>query len=1068
MKSQKLLALVILVSSVMATNVLATQYIYTPNNGTSDTWSTGSDWSGSVAPVSAATTQLTFVQTNTTVQANSLTNTNTNDIASPPFQLNIMDLQGTGPASGLGSITIAGNQLSFVSNGATTPVINLNALNGTAGLTYTVQNNLALTNNTTFTGNGTAAFNFSGILSGAGTLTKSGTSTLTLSGANTFTGATTINAGILSINSIQNAGSNSALGAPTGTNAIITLNGGTLQFTGSSAGSSSRGMALTASSALDASGSTPFALSGAITNSGNNVNTLTLTGSGIGTESGAIGTSTTKLSTLAKSGSGMWTLSNNVFVNTSMTVNTNGGTLEAANGSALFAGGTGSWIPSKIIVKSGGTLAFGVGTGGFTTTPGGQLDTLNTALVAGGTGSGGFENGSFLGLDTTGGSTSYNTAITNNSVGGVIGLTKLGINTLTLGGTNTYTGATTVSAGTLAISGSTAAGSAVSVKSGATLIATGTVGGTVAVANGATLSGAGSTGAATISGGGNINLMDNAIGILTVGGLTSGGATASSFTFEIGTGGTADTIATTALALGANTTDITIDNLNNAGSQTITNGTYNLITYSTLSSGALGNFSLTDGTLDGHTLVLTSLASGDLVLTVSGGAGGAPAQAYWSGTTGTSWGTTTNFNTSATSGTAVTSLPGSSTDVVFSTSSPIAGNLGTTLDAARVINSLTFNSTSGNVTIASGTGGGSSTLTINAATTTGSGGINTAPNGIAVQSGAGTVGISAPVILGANQTWSNAGSNLLTVSGGVTGTADLALQANSTGDITLSGGSVNPTGSIANSGTGSGTTTISSVIGSNVSTVTQNSSSSTLVLASGNNYTGGTTVSAGKLLLTNGTSGSATGTGSTLSVGSSGTIGGIGTSNSTSFNIAGNVIAGSGIATDTTGQTVIAGAAVLHNSTFANATLSFNLNSANQNSTTIGVGSTGVDFGNTTLSLTLQGNSSIAANTPYLLIQGINSGSLTGIDGSQYSGFTTDASGADGLAAGQYKILTGMSLNFTNDGGAYSANSFLFLNTVGGVDDIEVEVVPEPSTWALILGGLAVLVFWQRRKCARP
>jgi len=32
------------------------------------------------------------------------------------------------------------------------------------------------------------------------------------------------------------------------------------------------------------------------------------------------------------------------------------------------------------------------------------------------------------------------------------------------------------------------------------------------------------------------------------------------------------------------------------------------------------------------------------------------------------------------------------------------------------------------------------------------------------------------------------------------------------------------------------------------------------------------------------------------------------------------------------------------------------------------------------------------------------------------------------------------------------------------VDDIVLEVVPEPSTWAMMIGGLAVLVFWQRRR----
>jgi len=639
-----------------------------------------------------------------------------------------------------------------------------------------------------------------------------------------------------------------------------------------------------------------------------------------------------------------------------------------------------------------------------------------------------------------------------------------GSGTLTLSAANTYTGNTTISGGgTLVVTstGSTTSTSAVSVTSG-TLIANGIVSGTVAVSSGSTLKGTGSTGAATISGGGNINLVDGVVGTLTVGGLTSGGATASVLTFEIGIGGTADSIATTTLSL-SNTTDITIDNLNGAGSQTLTNGTYDLITYSTLSSGTLGNLSLTDGTLDGHTLSLTSLASGELVLTVSSPGGGAPAQAYWSGATSSSWATTSNFNTSATSGTAVSAAPGSATDVVFSTTSPTAANLSTTLDAATSINSLTF-AGSGTVTIASGTGGSASTLTINAATTTGSGGLNTAPNGIIMQSGAGPATISAPVILGASQTWSNASANLLTISGGVTGTANLAIQANSTGGITFSGGSVNPTGSITNSGTGTGTTTISSEIGSNVTSVTQSGSNSTLVLSSGNTYTGGTAVTAGELLITNGTSGSATGIGSTLSVGSNGTFGGIGTSNSTSFNIAGHVIAGSGLVTDTTGQTVITGQAVLHNSTFANATLSFNLNSANQNSTSINVGSTGVDFGNTTLSLTLKGSSIIAPFTSYVLVAGTNTGSLAGVDGSQYEGITTAASGADGLAVGQYKILSGASLSFTNDLGFYSPGSFLYLNTVGGVDDIDVDVVPEPGTWAMLLGGMALLVMWQRRK----
>jgi len=48
----------------------------------------------------------------------------------------------------------------------------------------------------------------------------------------------------------------------------------------------------------------------------------------------------------------------------------------------------------------------------------------------------------------------------------------------------------------------------------------------------------------------------------------------------------------------------------------------------------------------------------------------------------------------------------------------------------------------------------------------------------------------------------------------------------------------------------------------------------------------------------------------------------------------------------------------------------------------------------------------------------------------------------------------------------FYAPSYLFLVNNGGVDDIDVEVVPEPGTWAMMLGGLAMLIVWQRRKKA--
>ena len=75
--------------------------------------------------------------------------------------------------------------------------------------------------------------------------------------------------------------------------------------------------------------------------------------------------------------------------------------------------------------------------------------------------------------------------------------------------------------------------------------------------------------------------------------------------------------------------------------------------------------------------------------------------------------------------------------------------------------------------------------------------------GITVNSGAGANSIRAAVVLGAGQSWSNSSASLLTASGGVTGTANLALNANSTGGITLSTTSRLNTGSLTISGSGS-------------------------------------------------------------------------------------------------------------------------------------------------------------------------------------------------------------------------------------------------------------------------
>jgi fibronectin-binding autotransporter adhesin len=128
----------------------------------------------------------------------------------------------------------------------------------------------------------------------------------------------------------------------------------------------------------------------------------------------------------------------------------NGGVLQFAVPSALYAGNVSNWTASNLITGSGGGLALNVGgTGEFTTS-----DVATIAAL--GTGTSGFRPGSFIGIDTSnaGGSLTYGSVLADpNGGANSLGLIKLGSGTLTLTASNSYTGITSVAGGVLNFGG---------------------------------------------------------------------------------------------------------------------------------------------------------------------------------------------------------------------------------------------------------------------------------------------------------------------------------------------------------------------------------------------------------------------------------------------------------------------------------------------------------------------------------------------------------------------------------------------------------------------------------------
>jgi autotransporter-associated beta strand protein len=276
-------------------------------------------------------------------------------------------------------------------DGATT-VVNLGGTSQTVGAVSVL--NGAQINTGTLTG---TSFQVGGgslgaNLMGAGALlTKSTTGTVTLSGANTFGGGVDLLEGVLAL------GSGGALGS----SGTIRLMGGTLQFGPNNQTDYSNRFSTAAGQSFnfDTNGRA-VTLAADLTSAGGS-----LTKSGLGTLTLA-GTNTYTGGTTVKAG-----------------------TLQVGKAASL---------PGSVIMADGTTLAINAGGGGEFTAP--ELTLLLSNVILG--------NNNILAIDTSRGNFAY-----DELIGQAIGLVKLGGNTLTLSGANTYSGGTTIGGANLANAG---------------------------------------------------------------------------------------------------------------------------------------------------------------------------------------------------------------------------------------------------------------------------------------------------------------------------------------------------------------------------------------------------------------------------------------------------------------------------------------------------------------------------------------------------------------------------------------------------------------------------------------
>jgi autotransporter-associated beta strand protein len=169
----------------------------------------------------------------------------------------------------------------------------------------------------TLTGSGTAANEMRGVIANYDAtrltnMSKTGPGLWQLTGANTFSGTVSITEGTLSVPTLTNAGINGPLGSGTGNAAGIRIGSmaapAALRYTGTTSGTTNRGVILTGTGILEAMGSGAATFSTVTGSAG--ANTLVLGGTSVANNTlGVISDAPSSgVTSVVKNGSGVWRL----------------------------------------------------------------------------------------------------------------------------------------------------------------------------------------------------------------------------------------------------------------------------------------------------------------------------------------------------------------------------------------------------------------------------------------------------------------------------------------------------------------------------------------------------------------------------------------------------------------------------------------------------------------------------------------------------------------------------------------------------------------------------------------